>query len=246
MMKPIPAVDIMGGKVVRLLQGDAKKVTVYSDLPVEMAGKWASYGVEFLHIVDLDGAFEGNMKNLAIVSEIAKSVPAKIELGGGIRDEAAIEKALKAGVERVVIGTKALDRSFLASIGKKFGNRIVVGIDAKQGMVCTKGWVEKTGVKAIDLVKDIENAGIKTVIYTDIAKDGMLEGPNIPALKELLSSTRIDIIASGGISNIEDIKKLKALNEERLAGVIIGKSLYEKTLDLADAVKVCRGEVPSP
>lgn len=239
MMRPIPAVDIMSGKAVRLLQGDAKKVTVYSDSPVEMAKKWASYGVEFLHIVDLDGAFEGNMKNLDIVSEIAKSVPAKIELGGGIRDEAAIEKALNAGVARVVIGTRALDRSFLDSIGKKFGNRIVVGVDAKQGMVCTKGWVEKTEVKAIDFVKDIENAGIKIVIYTDIAKDGMLEGPNISALKDLLSATKIDIIASGGISNIEDIKKLKALGEERLAGVIIGKALYENTVDLAEAVKIC-------
>jgi phosphoribosylformimino-5-aminoimidazole carboxamide ribotide isomerase len=239
MIKIIPAIDIMGGKVVRLLQGDASKVTVYSLSPVEMAQNWASYGIEMLHIVDLDGAFGGELKNLEVISEIAKSVDAKVELGGGIRNEAAIEKALRAGIDKVVIGTKALDSKFLKEAGKRFGEHIVVGIDAKSGMVCTKGWVEKTEIKAVDLIKEIERCGIKTVNYTDISRDGMLCGPNIASLRELLSKTSLEVVASGGVSNIDDIKRLKALEKEGLAGIIIGKALYENAIDLGEAVLIC-------
>jgi phosphoribosylformimino-5-aminoimidazole carboxamide ribotide isomerase len=238
-MKLIPAIDIMGGKVVRLLQGDAKRATVYSDSPLETAKNWDAYGVEFLHIVDLDGAFEGGLKNLDIVSEIARSINAKVELGGGMRDEAAIEKALGAGIDKVVIGTRALDLDFLKRIGKRFGAHVAVGIDAKSGMVCTEGWVKKTEVKAVELLKEIERCGITTVIYTDISRDGMLEGPNISSLREFLGKAKIEVIASGGISSIEDIKKLKALEKDGLAGVIIGKALYENKMDLKEAVSIC-------
>lgn len=238
-MKVIPAIDIMGGKVVRLLQGDAKKVTVYSDSPVEVAKNWDLYGVDMIHVVDLDGAFGGELKNLGVIAEIARSVNAKVEIGGGMRDEAAIEKALGAGIYKVVIGTKALDSAFLKSAGKRFGEHIAVAIDVRSGLVYTRGWVEKTGVKAPDLIREIARCGIKTVIYTDISRDGTLEGPNIESLRGVLGKAKIEIIASGGVSGIEDIKKLKSLEKDGLAGVIIGKALYENKIDLKEVVSVC-------
>lgn len=238
-MKVIPAIDIRGGKVVRLIQGDVELETVYSDSPLEMAQKWASFDVELIHIVDLDGALEGGLKNLDKVKEIVKNIKAKVELGGGIRDEAAVKEVLDAGVDKVVIGTKALDEAFLDRIGKKFKDKIVVSIDAMQGMVQTKGWVFSTKAKAIDLARKVEGLGIRTINYTDISKDGTLEGPNIKSLKELLKATKVDIVASGGISTIDDVKSLKLLEKDGLAGIIIGKALYENTLDLEEAIKIC-------
>lgn len=238
-MIAIPAIDIRGGKVVRLSQGEFSRETVYSDSPLDMAKKWESFGVEMIHIVDLDGALEGKLKNIDIVSSIARSVKPKIELGGGIRDEASIEKAIASGVEKVVIGTKALDQKFLESVAKKFRKNIVVGIDARDGLVHSKGWVLKTEVSAIELAKRAGSCGIETINYTDISKDGMLEGPNIEALRELLKATKMNVVAAGGISNLEDVKRLKALESEGLKGIIIGKALYEGALDLAEAIEIC-------
>ena len=236
----IPAIDIKGGRVVRLTQGAADKETVYSDSPVEMAQEWASFGAGILHIVDLDGALQGEPKNLRIVKEIVKAVDVKIELGGGIRDIETIERVLDTGVQKVCVGTKAIDRKFLAAVSKSdFREMVVVSVDAREGLVHTKGWVEKTNVTAADLVMEVAKFGITTVNYTDISKDGMLEGPNITSLKGLLSIARLDIIASGGITTIEDVKKLKALEKEGLKGMIIGKALYEGKIDLGEAIKIC-------
>ncbi|MDD5423570.1 MAG: 1-(5-phosphoribosyl)-5-[(5-phosphoribosylamino)methylideneamino]imidazole-4-carboxamide isomerase [Candidatus Omnitrophica bacterium] len=236
----IPAVDIKGGKVVRLTQGAADKETVYSESPVEMAVKWASYGVGLIHVVDLDGALDGELKNLKVVSEIVRAVKPAIELGGGIRDLATIEKVLDTGVQKVCIGTKALDKKFLVEISKSdFREFVVISIDAKDGYIHTKGWVEKTDIKALDLIKEVANFGIKTVNYTDISKDGMMQGPNIHSLREILGAAEVDIVAAGGVTTIEDVKKLKALEKDGLKGMIIGKALYEGRIDLAEAIKVC-------
>jgi phosphoribosylformimino-5-aminoimidazole carboxamide ribotide isomerase len=239
-MLVIPAIDIMGGKVVRLTQGAADKQTIYSQSPVAMAEKWAEFGVGLIHIVDLDGALQGELKNLKIVSEIVQAVKPKIELGGGIRDLKTIEKVLAAGIQKVCIGTRALDRKFLSAISKSdFRQAVVISIDAKDGFVHTKGWVEKTSIKTTELAKEVAGLGITTINYTDIAKDGMLEGPNVDSLKELLKIKGIDIVAAGGVTTIEDVKKLKALAKDGLKGMIIGKALYEDKIDLAEAVKIC-------
>ena len=236
----IPAVDIKGGRVVRLTQGLAEQETIYPESPVEMAEKWASFGVGLIHVVDLDGALEGELKNLRIVKEIVKAVKPKIELGGGIRDLETIERVLDAGVQKVCIGTKALDKKFMAAISKSdFREMVVISVDAKGGLVHIKGWVEKTDIKAADLVKEIANFGITTVNYTDISKDGMLEGPNINSLKELLKLAKLNIVAAGGVTTIEDVKSLKALERDGLKGMIIGKALYEGKIDLAEAIKIC-------
>lgn len=235
----IPAIDIKGGKVVRLVQGKFSAETVYSASPLEMANKWASFGVEMIHVVDLDGAAEGRLKNLDVIKEMAKAVKPKIELGGGIRSEEAIKRVLDAGVAKVVIGTKALDEVFLWHAAAKFKDAIVVGIDARDGIAYTKGWAFETKTKVADLVGMIEKCGIRTINYTDISKDGMLEGPNVDSLKALLAVTKMEVIASGGISSIDDIKKLKPLEKDGLKGVIIGKALYENRIDLAEAIRVC-------
>lgn len=239
MIKIIPAIDIKGGKVVRLIQGQFEQVTVYSDSPVDVARKWALPGVDLIHVVDLDGALEGRPKNLDIVREMAKSISPKIELGGGMRDEDAIKTAFDCGVERVVIGTMALDNEFLHKIADEFKERLAVGIDAREGIVHTKGWVFRTGRKVTDLVKVIEGYGIKTINYTDISKDGTLEGPNIASINELLEETNMDVVASGGVSSMDDIRKLKALNRANLVGVIIGKALYENMISLDEAIREC-------
>ncbi|MFA5142755.1 MAG: 1-(5-phosphoribosyl)-5-[(5-phosphoribosylamino)methylideneamino]imidazole-4-carboxamide isomerase [Candidatus Omnitrophota bacterium] len=239
-MLVIPAIDIRGGKVVRLTQGMADKETVYSEAPVEIAEIWSSLGAGMIHIVDLDGALQGELKNLKVVSRIVQAVESEVELGGGIRDIETIERVLDAGVQRVCIGTKALDTKFLAAISKSdFRRTVVVAIDAKEGFVHTKGWVNKTDVKAVDLVKEVADFGIATVNYTDISKDGMLEGPNLRSLKELLATAHVDVVAAGGITTIDDVKRLKALERDGLKGMIIGKALYEGKIDLEEAMKIC-------
>jgi len=235
----IPAIDIKGGKVVRLLQGDYAKETVYSNSPLDIARKWDSCGAKIIHIVDLDGALEGKLKNEETVRRIASEVKAEVELGGGIRDEAAIESVLGSGVARVVLGTSALDEGFVKRMGWRFGKKIIVGIDAKDGIVRTKGWMQKTNFKAVDFARRLEDTGIGGIIYTDIAKDGMLEGPNITELESMLKVTSLGVIASGGVSALEDITELKALESRGLVGVIIGKALYDGRIDLAEAVRLC-------
>ena len=238
----IPAIDIKGGKVVRLTQGKTEQETVYFDSPLEAAKAWVGAGASLIHVVDLDGAIEGNFRNLDLIKELSKSVKAKIELGGGLRGEAVIKEVLDAGVDRVVLGTKALDEKFLSSMLKKFAQKIVVGVDSKDGYVYIKGWLHKSKLKTVDLVNVIALLGVKTINYTDISRDGMLKGPNIDALRDVLRTAKqknIDVVAAGGVSTIRDVKKLKSLEYEGLKGMIIGKALYEKTIDLKEAINIC-------
>ena len=235
----IPAIDIRGGKVVRLAQGRADLETVYSHSPIEGALRWASAGAELIHVVDLDGALTGNLKNLDIVERMVRQVKVKIELGGGIRDEGGIRDALDAGIDKVVIGTKALDKQFLKDISGLFKDNIIIGVDARAGYVYTNGWLSETKILAVELIKRIAEFGLKTVNYTDISKDGMLEGPNMDSLKSILKVARVDIIISGGISTIEDVKNMKVLEKDGLKGMIIGKALYEDMIDLKEAISIC-------
>lgn len=238
----IPAIDIKGGKVVRLAQGKAEDEIVYFDSPLEAARMWAAQGADLIHVVDLDGAILGEPRNLKLVREIIDGVNVKIELGGGIRDEDTVQSLIDAGIEKVVIGTGALKEDFISKASKRFGDRIVVGIDAWCGMVLTKGWLFKTGTKAVDLAGKMAGLGIKTINYTDISRDGMLKGPNIDSLKKILEVEDIDIIASGGVSTIADVRQLKALEGRGLKGMIIGKALYENRIDLREAMRICSEE----
>ena len=224
----------MGGQVVRLRQGKAAEKTVYSDDPVAFAKKWEEEGGDYLHIVDLDAAFTGASHNLDAVKKIAAAISIPCELGGGMRSADALERAFEAGVSRAVIGTRAAESlEFVSEMAARFGSdRIAVGIDAKNGMVSVKGWTELSGVKAADLAKKAEAAGAGTIIYTDIATDGMLTGPNFAELQQMLGMLRCRLIASGGVSNAEDVRKLQAM--PGLYGAIIGKALYEKTVTLAE------------
>ena len=242
-MNVIPAIDIKDGKVVRLTQGDASKVTIYSDDPLAIAKKWESFGVELIHIVDLDGALEGKLKNFDIIKNIAASIKPRIELGGGIRDIETIGEVFTAGIERACIGTMALDREFLRGISRNFKNKIIISIDAHNGIVYSKGWVFKTRRSVIDLADEAANLGFTAINYTDISKDGMMEGPNIQSIKKLLRSTNLDIVAAGGISSIEDVKALQSLEPDGLKGMIIGKALYENKIDLGEAIKICSQNV---
>lgn len=240
MIEIIPAIDLRKGKVVRLAQGLAVKETVYPVTPLEVARKWDACGVKLIHIVDLDGALDGMLRNFDTAKEIARNVRAKVELGGGIRDLKNIEGVLGSGIYKVCIGTRALDRRFLQRIAKSgLQDRIVVSIDARDGIVHTKGWVNKTRKTAVELAREAAASGIKTINYTDISRDGMLGGPNIDSLKNLLRAVNINIVAAGGISSIDDIRKLKSLDAEGLSGIIIGKALYENKIDLKEAIRIC-------
>lgn len=234
----IPAIDLRRGKCVRLLQGRADAETVYSDDPVAMALKWQSKGAQFLHVVDLDGAFTGVQENLDIVKNIADALSIPIELGGGIRDKKAIERVLQSGVQRAILGTSALkDPAFAKDMCKEYGNRIAVGIDARDGMVATHGWTEVGEKPAVDFAIEMEAAGVKTIIYTDIKRDGMLKGPNIEATKKIAQAVQsVEIIASGGVSSLDDIKNLKTLEPLGVTGAIVGKALYTGDLQLEDAI----------
>jgi phosphoribosylformimino-5-aminoimidazole carboxamide ribotide isomerase len=221
-----PAIDLMDGQVVRLERGEAARKTIYGDDPVAMAKKWESAGADWIHLVDLDAAFEGKSRNLEIIRAIAAAVAVPCELGGGMRDAASIEAALATGVRRVIIGTKAAEAGFLTQAAATFGpDRLAVGIDAKKGKVAVKGWVETMELSAIDLAREVLNAGIRTIIYTDIATDGMLQGPNVAAMREMAAAVPCDLIASGGVSGPEDIRELATV--AGIHGVIIGRALYE-------------------
>ena len=228
----LPAIDLMGGEVVRLQRGLATEKTVYSSDPVAFAKKWEEAGADWLHLVDLDAAFEGEPKNLDHVARICEAVQIPCELGGGMRTSANIEAAFAAGVQRVILGTRAcLDIASVRTFCRDFGGqRIAVGIDAKDGRVAVKGWTETTGTEAKDLALAAQDAGVGTIIYTDIATDGMLAGPNISVMKEMLALLQARLIASGGVSCVEDLTRLAAL--PGLYGTIIGKALYEGKIPL--------------
>lgn len=233
----IPAIDLKDGKCVRLLQGRADALTEYSDNPVEVARRWESLGARLIHIVDLDGAFTGNQKNLESIKEIRKAVTVDIEVGGGIRDMERIEMLLGLGINRVILGTVAAQRPELVKEAcKMFPQRIIAGIDARDGRVAIKGWVETTDIKATELALRIQEYGVWGIIYTDISRDGMLSGPNIDAMREMVDAVHIPVIASGGVSSIGDIKRLKEI--KGLYGVITGKALYSGAIDLREAINI--------
>jgi phosphoribosylformimino-5-aminoimidazole carboxamide ribotide isomerase len=237
MMLVIPAIDLKAGRCVRLLQGRAQDATIYSDDPAATAVKWASMGAKLLHVVDLDGAFSGSQKNLESVIRIRKAINIDIEVGGGIRDLSRIDQLITAGINRVILGTVAVEKPELVKEAcAKYPGRVLVGIDAKNGDVAVKGWVEVTAVKAKDLAIMMQGYGCAGIIYTDIARDGMLSGPNIEAVSEMAAGLNIPVIASGGISSLEDIKNL--LRVKGLWGAITGKAIYSGTLDLKEAINI--------
>ncbi len=236
----IPAIDLLDGKVVRLEQGDYQRVKVYSETPVEVAKAWKGKGAKLLHIVDLDGARDGKPKNLDSVEKIIKETSAEVELGGGIRDIETIEKVFTIGVSRAILGTAAIcKRNFARKcITKYSGERIIFSLDARNKQVFSEGWGLDSGYALTDLIKEFEPMGPKRIIYTDITKDGMMCGPNIQGIKDVLKSTNLEVIASGGVSGIDDVKKLKTLEPKGLKGVIIGKALYEGKIDLEKAIEI--------
>lgn len=235
-MKLYPAIDLKDGNCVRLLQGDYNEVTVYGNSPAEMAKKWESLGGDYLHIVDLDGAKEGKGINEKAVRDIVAAVEIPIELGGGIRTIEDIKCQLDRGVDRVILGSAAIkNKALVKEAIETFGpDKIVVGVDAKGGKVAIEGWLEVTDTTALGFCKELEAMGVKTVIYTDIAKDGMMQGPNVEETAKLVEATHLDIIASGGVSSIEDLEKLEAIH---VHGAIIGKALYIGAIDLEEAVR---------
>lgn len=239
----IPAVDIKDGKCVRLRQGLAGEVTVYSDDPVEMALRWEKEGGRYLHVVDLDGAFGGRPVHADVIRRISDVLTIPVEVGGGLRTDEDVREILNCGVQRAIIGTRAFDDpDSLQSIIDEFGARIAVGIDARDGLVQVKGWVETTGMKALDLAREVDRMGVGAIIYTDTATDGMMKGTNLGAIGEICDAVRCEVIASGGVTTFDDVKKLKALERPNLAGVIVGKALYEGTVRLSELNKICEGE----
>lgn len=229
-----PAIDLRGDKCVRLKQGDYQQETVFGDDPAEMAKRFVDGGARLLHLVDLDGARDGHSVNRAAVRNIVRAVQVPCELGGGIRDEATIQDLLDLGLHRLVIGTKALkEPEWLQEMVEKFPGRLAVGIDAKDGRVATDGWLEVSSVQATDLVKTLDPLALAAIIYTDIAKDGMMAGPNFAAMAEMKRATTHPVIASGGVTVASDVAKLAELG---LDGCIIGRSLYEGTLTINDAL----------
>jgi len=237
----IPAVDIKGGRCVRLRQGIASKETIFSDQPEEMAKKWYDMGAERIHVVDLDGAFSGRPVNIRLVEKIVKDVSAEIEVGGGIRDIDTIKRYIEIGVKYVILGTVAIkDPDIVIEASEIFPGRIIIGIDARDGKIAVEGWTKGEDITPVEIAKRFESYKIASIIYTDIKRDGMKTGPNIDAIKKLAISTNIPIIASGGISSIEDIKRLLPLESYGVEGVIIGRALYDGDIDLAKAIKIAR------
>src|SRR4030065_2948881 len=236
-MLVIPAIDLKDGQCVRLQQGRKDAVTIYSGDPSATAKKWEASGAKVLRSVDLDGGFTGSQKNYSRILEIRKSVDMLIEVGGGIRDIATVDRLVSAGINRVIIGTSAIeDIQFVTDACKRFPGRIFIGIDAKNGKVAVKGWEEVSSIDARELALRVEAIGVSGIIYTDISRDGMLTGPNLPALEDMVKSVSIPVIASGGIANIDDIRNL--LKIKGLWGAITGKAIYSGSLDLKEAINL--------
>jgi phosphoribosylformimino-5-aminoimidazole carboxamide ribotide isomerase len=234
----LPAIDLHDGQVVQLRQGKLEEKTVYSDNALAIAKRWEEEGANGLHIVDLNAAFTGETRNIEIIKRLVHSLNIPVEVGGGIRSVEIATTFIDAGVTRVVLGTQAVESpDLLEKLVKQFGgDRVAVSVDAKDGKVAVKGWTEITAVDALDFIKSVERLGVQTIIFTDIATDGTLQGPNIGALEKILASTRCHLISSGGVADIEDIKELASLPS--LYGTIIGKALYDGTVDLGEAVAV--------
>ena len=235
----IPAIDIKKGKCVRLFQGNFEKEIIYGDDPIEVAEKWEKQGAKLLHIVDLDGAKTGRIKHLKLIAEIIKNISIPVEVGGGIRDLDTIEELFAAGVGNVILSTLAYENSsLLKKICEQYQEKISVSIDAKEGFFSIKGWQETTKEKAIDFAQRMEVLGVKRFIYTDIKRDGTLSGINLEGIRKFAASIEGKVIASGGISNIEDVKRIKNLGLNNLSGIIIGKALYTGAIDLRKSLKI--------
>lgn len=234
----LPAIDMYDHKAVRLLRGDYEKMTVYSDNPVEIALDFREAGAEYIHMVDLEGAKVDGTPNYDVVKDVIDKTGLKVEIGGGIRTEETVKKYLDAGVERVILGTAAVtDRDFLESVVEKYGKRIAVGVDLKDGYAAIKGWMETSSLKADEFIEYLSDIGVKTVIVTDISKDGAMKGTNRNLYKSLSEKYDVDLIASGGVSSMDDIL---ALNELGIAGAIVGKAYYIHAIDLKEAIEAVR------
>jgi phosphoribosylformimino-5-aminoimidazole carboxamide ribotide isomerase len=237
----IPAVDIKNGKCVRLLQGRMDKETVFSDDPAAMAERWEDEGAELIHVIDLDGAIEKSPQNLTSIRNIIDRVRVPIQVGGGIRNKKAVGLILDLGVQRVIIGTQAIrNPNFVKDSCKSFPGRIIVGIDARNGLVAIEGWTKTTRIKAVDLAKQFEDCGVAAINFTDIHRDGMQTGPNIDETRLLAEAVSIPVVASGGVSTIEDIKNLLPLKQSGVVGVITGKALYSGSLNLKEAINIAK------
>lgn len=233
----IPAIDLKDGKCVRLRQGRMEETTVFSDSPVDMAQQWVDEGARRLHLVDLNGAFAGKPVNADVIQAIAAKFPhIPVQIGGGIREAATVEAYLNTGIEYCIIGTKAVEEpAFIGELCKQFPGHIIVGIDAKDGWVATEGWAEVSSVSAIELAKQFEQDGVSAIVYTDIARDGMMQGLNLDATVELAEHISIPVIASGGMTNMADVEAVTAKQSSGIMGAILGRSIYEGTIDLATA-----------
>lgn len=230
-----PAIDLRGGNCVRLRQGDYNEETVFSDDPVEVAQRWVAQGADGIHLVDLDGARSGELTNLEVVRRIRAAVSVPCQLGGGIRDEAALARLADLGIDRLIIGTRALrEPAWLQTMAQRYPQQIILGIDARDGMVATEGWLETSSVSALELVQHFQASPLAAVVYTDIARDGMMAGPNFESIAQMRETVDLPVIASGGVTRLEDVIQLRATGVE---GCIIGRALYEGTIDLKEACR---------
>lgn len=237
----LPAIDLRGGNCVRLVKGDFKQETIYSEHPEEIALRWEEGGAEFLHVVDLDGALAGEPQNMDAIKRILQAVKIPVEVGGGIRSMESIDRLLSIGVSRVILGSVAVHKEELVQEAcSAYGNRIVVGIDAKKGIVATDGWEKSGDISAVELAKKLGTFGLETIIYTDISRDGTLSGVNVTETAHLARASGIKVIASGGVKSISDIEELKKRECDGIIGVIVGKSIYEGTLSVTEAIAASR------
>jgi phosphoribosylformimino-5-aminoimidazole carboxamide ribotide isomerase len=237
-MQVIPAIDLLDGKCVRLYQGDYNQASVFNDNPVEVALQWAAEGATRLHVVDLDGAKAGKSVNLSVIEAITRAIDIPVQVGGGLRDRLGVDRLLKIGVQRAILGTVAVEKPELVTdLCQEFPNQIVVGIDARNGMVATRGWLETSEVAATDLAQRMAQQGAAAIIYTDIHRDGTLSGPNMDALRELAQAIDIPVIASGGVSSLTDLLSLLSLEPIGVTGVIVGRAIYTGDVSLKEAVR---------
>jgi phosphoribosylformimino-5-aminoimidazole carboxamide ribotide isomerase len=237
-MQVIPAIDLLDGKCVRLYQGDYSQASIFHENPVEVAQQWAAEGATRLHVVDLDGAKAGKSVNLSVIQAIATAIDIPVQVGGGLRDRAGVARLLETGVQQAILGTVAVENPELVTqLCQEFPHQIVVGIDARDGMVATKGWLETSAVTAIDLAQRMAQQGVAAIIYTDIHRDGTLSGPNLDALRELAESIDLPVIASGGVSSLTDLLSLLSLETLGVTGVIVGRAIYTGDVSLKEAVR---------
>jgi phosphoribosylformimino-5-aminoimidazole carboxamide ribotide isomerase len=239
-----PAIDLKEGQCVRLVQGKAENKTVYSSDPAAMAGSFQEQGAQWLHVVDLDGAFQGRCGNRDAIQKIAAQISIPFQVGGGLRQLEDVENVLSIGASRVIIGTRAVTSpAFMEDLLHRFGaEKIILGLDARDGMVAIEGWVEKSSLPVLDFARQMRKLGVETAVYTDVSRDGLLQGPNLDSIKQMAELSGLKIIASGGVSSLENIKRLREMAELGVSGAIIGKALYDGKLDLKDALKAAKGE----